>query len=231
MVDAPRACAESADDLAEVALGLRDPAEVPGLEAHLTVCASCRAELVELTAASDRLLLLAPTVVPPSGVEERAVAAMTGQDRPGSADAVASSVPAAAHRPRRRRLRTAALVGATAIVLAAVLGVGIVLVGPEDPTSGDVAAALVSDDGSTVGRVELAGARPRTMTVALDGVTTGVRYRCDLVLADGSRHEVGTWTVWSDDDSWTVSIPGAPADRVELVGADGTTAAVAELPE
>ncbi len=231
MVDVPRSCAEAADDLAEVALGLRDLAEVPGLEAHLTGCASCRAELVELTAASDRLLLLAPTAVPPSGVEERAIAAMTGQDRQGSADVVVPSVPAASHRSRRRRLQTAALVGATAVVLAAVLGAGIVLLGPDDPASGDVAAALVADDGSPVGRVELVGARPRTMTVALDGVTTGARYRCDLVLADGSRHEVGTWTVWSSDDSWTVSIPDAPADRVELVRVDGATAATATLSE
>ncbi|UDY36314.1 anti-sigma factor family protein [Dermatobacter hominis] len=215
-------CEDRREELAEVALGVLDPAEVPGLEAHLAGCPVCRAELVELAATADRLVLLAPSVEPPAGFEQRAVAAMGAPGRSGSA---APADPP----PPRRRAAAAAAVAIAAVVAAVVVGLGLLVRddGPGGPA--EVAAPLVADDGRAVGRVAVRADPPRSMTVSLDGLETGVRYRCDVVLADGTRREVGTWTVWGEDDSWTVPVPDGPADRVELTRVGGGTAATAVL--
>ena len=217
MRDADRAgCAAVEDDLAEVALGVRDPSELPGLTEHLAACPSCRAELADLSTAADRLLLAAPEMDPPAGFEHRAVARMS---------------PVSAGRPGRRRSRWVTVATAAAVVVVVAVGATAALVvGSRGGGSAETArASLVSAAGRTVGRVAVDGAGSPSMTVWLDGATPGVRYRCELVLADGSRRLVGSWTVAGGSATWTVSVPDAPADRVELTRSDGTAVATADL--
>jgi hypothetical protein len=235
---ADRRCGDLRDDLAEVALGVRDPVEVPGLEAHLRSCAACRAELAQLSTTADRLVLLVPEADPPGGFEARAVAAMTAGADPIDAD------PAAAgpfdHAQRRRRARRPVLVGvAAAVVLVLAVGGAVVVAvrgsGPEvdrSPVAATAPGRFVTADGRTVGRLQVAGGTPATMTVSLHGVEPGVEYTCRVVLGDGSHRDVGTWLVSGPDAAWTVAVPeGATAgQRVELVRADGAEVAVAALP-
>lgn len=256
--------------LAEVALGVVDPAEVPGLALHLAGCPACRTQLVELTATADRLVLLAPESAPPAGFADRVVLSISGPtsanprdrmsaDRAGRPAAVATARShnrrAGTQRHSRHPLRTAA----AAVVVAAVLGMGAAVAvraardhrtsapmaspasevygsGSRVPESAITAhpADLVAPSGSTVGLVRLARddrdqGVPTTMTVVLRGLEPGVRYRCNLVLVDGTRREVGAWTVGSASDRWNVAVPNAPADRVEITDDRGSLVATATL--
>lgn len=217
MADVDRsACHALQDDLTEVALGLRDPSELAGLEQHLAGCASCRAELAELATTADRVALAAPEIAPPAGFADRTVAAMA---------------PPPLSRPTGSRSRRRVVVAVAAVVVVLALGTAAVLVAArgDGGTATAERASLVTGSGRSVGSVAVDGGRPAAMTVRLDGVTPGVRYRCELVLADGTRQLVGSWTVAGTSDTWTVTVPDRQADRVELTREDGAPVATADL--
>jgi len=256
----PGACAVFAEDLAEVALAVREPFEVPGLEAHLDGCASCREDLDELSATADRLVLVASEAEPPRGLCTGAVAAIRRARSADGAIAGASpaspaswslpatgAMPSIPARPARSRVAVAALVAAAVVLVLLATGVRLVAGGSDGqpqpqaaaPTghpvgrAGHPAVRLVATDGSTAGGLAVSEGSAPAMTVWLDGARPGVDYRCEVVLADGTRHLVGTWRPSSSYRSWTVAL-GAPAGevrRVEVSLTDGTPVASAALPE
>jgi len=219
-----RGCARFGDELAEVALGVRHPVEVDGLEEHLAACASCRDELDSMSAAADRLVLVAAPAEPPAGFAERAVAAITTTRAPDS-------------RPGRRRPLGLAVAAA---VLLVVLAAGAWFVVARDDgrstresavSDGRPTVRLVATDGATVGGLTVSDGAPPTMTVWLDGARSGVDYHCEVVMADGSRRLVGTWRPSGSYRSWTVGLGAAVGSvrRVEVSLADGTPVGGAAL--
>jgi len=217
-------CGPFREDLAEVALGVREPPELPGLSEHLEHCPVCRAELQTLTAAGDQLLLLAPDLEPPGGFAERTTAAIHATTEP-------STLPA-----RRRpwiRIAAAAVVAALAATAVAVAASTAhderrpAAEAPAMPT-----AHLVTATGEELGGVVVSGSEPQRLTMWIDEGREGLVVRCDAVLADGSVRPVGTWRVTAGHRSWTVRLDdgSAPVRQVRVSGADGRMLAVARMP-
>jgi hypothetical protein len=216
-VTAPASCGPFRDELPEVALGVLDPSEVPGLAAHLDGCPACRTELVELAATADRLVVAVPEVDPPRDLAPAVVASLRVGRSPGA-------------RPRRVAVAVAAVVAVVALAGAVALSVAVDRGSPPGASTAVAASApLLTADGRAVGRVAVHDDAPPSMTVWLDAVAPGTRYRCELVLADGTRREVGAWTAGGAADSWRVAVPDVRAERVELTTYAGTPVATAAL--
>jgi hypothetical protein len=92
-------------------------------------------------------------------------------------------------------------------------------------------ARLVGADGTDVGGLRVERGTRAEMTVWLDAVPVGGAYRCEVVLADGTRRSVGTWTPGAPGERWTVGLDDstAGARRVEIVTPGGSTVAAATL--
>ena len=92
--------------------------------------------------------------------------------------------------------------------------------------------ALLTEDGSRVGTVlESRFEGAPVLVVTLTDGRVGVRYECQLVLADGTREPAGSWLVEVPAVTWVVSRPDGAADvaAVELVTPSGTVWATATL--
>jgi hypothetical protein len=179
------------------------------LLAHAAGCARCEAQLDELAAVADRMLLLAPAVEPPPGFESRALARMDG-----------------AARPRRWRPSKAA---AWVVVMALAAGVVVGRVGSSSDDSRQ--ATIISASGTTVGTVELDPSPKPHVLVTVDGPgrSSGVR-SCELVLPDGRGVVVGSWTY--DEvkaGSWSVGIEESllRASTMRILADDGRVVATA----
>jgi anti-sigma factor RsiW len=102
-------CQQARLSLGVLVLGVIDPEERPALEAHLTVCERCSAELAELAVLPGLLHRLDPVAAapalpsPPASFQERVVAA------------------GRVARARHRRRLVAALGTAAAVIAAALL--------------------------------------------------------------------------------------------------------------
>jgi hypothetical protein len=72
-----RDCGHVRDLAPEMALGIAEAEERAAALEHLLTCHECRAYLDELSSEVDDLLLLAPSIEPPSGFEARVAEAMT----------------------------------------------------------------------------------------------------------------------------------------------------------
>jgi hypothetical protein len=188
MTDRP-GCHEAQPLLAELATGAATGHERAAALGHIAGCQSCRRELDELTEVVDGMLLLAPRREPPAGFESAVLAR-----RP---DLVREPKPAR-HRYRMRLVLIAS--GAVAVLLAFVLGAGVV----QRQTAADRA---------------LAERYRQTLTVA-DG-----RYLRAARLTGASGGQVGTVFLYQGNPSWLlVSVAAAPADgayRVTVEYADG----------
>ena len=178
---------------------------------HLTSCDKCRALVADLASVADTLLLLAPEVEPPSGFESRVVARVT-------------PVPV-----RRRRLQ---LVAAAVVAVLAGGAAGLVLGHRGDTRSLPVAAVLTSADGRTAGSVVLADG-PDRMTCVFEDPRFGGAYDVEVVLADGSTTDVGSFSAEGAPWSWTVRLPIDAADVrvVRVLGEGGAVRATAEVDE
>lgn len=171
------ACADRRGDLGAHLLGVLEPAEVAGLEAHLSDCDSCAAEMADLAGLADLLALATP---------DRVGAVPAGPDA-GFADRL---VAAAAHRQRLRRRRWLAGAAAAAIVVGAAATAGAELVGSPAGTPAHAAATA----GGVSARVTL---QPRAsgtaITVQVSGVPAGQECVLLAVARDGRREIAGTW--------------------------------------
>ena len=224
-------CERVTERAEELALGLVDEPDRGDLLAHVDACPRCRAVLDELAAVADRLALTASEAEPPPGFEARAVAAMGGTD--ARATAVGSK------RPGRRP--TLLVATAVLVVLAAIGGV---LIGRGTATSDQrgsaldgigvdqlAAAPLRSANGERVGDAMILGGSPPSLWMSLPDATPGEHYRCEVVLADGSRHVVGEWSPRGRSRTWSVELDPTSARATELRVSDdgGSDVAVAQL--
>jgi hypothetical protein len=156
-VDGHGPCARFAGVAAELAVGTLSGSERGAAVAHLAACPGCRQLAVELTGVADDLLLVAPEVEPPPGFESRVLARL-----------------AADRAPRRSRLRTLVAVAAAAVLVAAGGGAvargGFALGGGHHQGPAALRTALATSPGSpTTCRVVLAGGKPATLLISLDG--------------------------------------------------------------
>lgn len=242
------------DLLLDLAVSDVDVGQRAGLTRHLDACAACRAEYAALAGAVDRVLAAAPAVGPPPGLARSVLNALEAEaDRSGARRPHGDDVDhprAQAHGPGRARPRPSSVPDrpraarrgagiAAAVVLGMVVGAGAgvaVLATREQEPASRVAAAgaelVTGDDGRRVGTVLeswYSGQAVLVVTVA-DG-QSGVRYDCELVLADGTRRPAGSWVLDdSADATWVVPRPDdAAVVGLELVTGSGRTWAAASL--
>lgn len=198
-------CAEVRDLLPEHALGTLNPATAAEVEAHLTWCAACGTEAVELAEGAAALAAALPDADPPPDLEERVVA----------------MVAAAAGRPAGRRRGVAAAVVAAFLAVAA-SGWGVAMAGRAERLEG---AAATAREEATLAAEEFAGL---LRLLADDGDEGPVR-EAPLGALPGAEgggqailYEAG---VEGSSDFVLVLVGGLPEDagpyRARLVGADG----------
>lgn len=194
------------DELVDLVLGTAEGARRAELVTHVLECASCRAELDQLTAGVTDLLALTPEVQPPPGFDERARVRMARPDR----------------RPRHGFGRAATLVALTAALLALVVAGVVVELRSTDGDVGDgqLTELTLAEGGGTVGSVSVTeiDGRP-SMVVAIFDAPADVSYLCRTTLADGTVVDVPPWP--PGDGAWIVPVPDdAPIDTVELIEVD-----------
>jgi hypothetical protein len=168
------ACRDWRGALGAAALGVIDPVEEIGLRAHLDGCASCRAELRDLTAVAHALAAVPVTDVisapaEPSGTLGGRVLARVVHERD------------ARHKRHVRRL--AAGVGALAAVAAAIVGLVLVV-------GGSSAAPVTS--------VAMAGAPGAHATALLRPAATGTAIDVKVTGLDPHRY-YWLWLTGDDD--------------------------------
>lgn len=170
-------CEAIRPELAGYVLGGLEPGEVTDVEAHLTGCAACRAELDELAPLPPLLALAAPDSPPaPDDLRPRVL------------------------RTARRRRQVPVLVAAALILLAALAGGIVGTLGTGEPDADMVVALGASDATGVSGDAELiqtdAGVR---LDLALAGVQSASDgYYHAWLERDGRRVSAGTFVGTTD---------------------------------
>jgi len=222
------------DLLGAYALDAVDPDEAAIVEAHLTECPRCRAEVADHRAVAA-LLTSGTTEAPPPGLWDR-IAADLGD--PADRDEAPSAPVLDLGRAReRRRGRVGLLVGgAVAAALLVVAAVGAVLVDQRrqlDDLRGQVAAgdgavaALVADPESEV--VDLAGPSGASARAVVGADGDAVLLGAGLpALAEGSTYQL--WEVADGGEAVSLGLLGPDPDTTgfRLEGPPGTLAVTAE---
>ena len=228
------------DVLLDLALSDVDEQQRDELTGHLALCDPCRADYAAISDSVDHVLAAAPSVAPPAGFSRSVLEAIGIQDHDNTAvddrarKRVVVDLPATAHRRGQRgpRLLVAAIAAAVALLLGVAGGVALTTA-RQDPAA-QVAAdgpALVTRDGARVGTVldTWYDGQP-VLAVTLTAGRVGVRYDCQLVLADGSRQPAGSWVLRQPSGTtWLLDRPDAKVTGIELVTDSGSTWATATL--
>ncbi|MGA7419046.1 MAG: hypothetical protein WBW80_13705 [Acidimicrobiales bacterium] len=215
-----------AAELSDLAVGVLDGRERAAVLDHVASCATCTAELNELTAAADSLVHLAPEVDPPVGFETRVF------DRIPARPVIT---------PLRRGWHRSFVVSVAAAVVALAFGIGwVVHSSSPSPTRNATAtpggyvaeAALVSPDGRSSGTVFVyPGASPWLFMTVSSSPWTG-RLRCTITSTDGTTRTIGTFPVVAGrPSSWGAPLPVAAGSvrTAELIGPNGHVLASARL--
>jgi hypothetical protein len=229
------------DLLLDLALSDLDQQQRDALTGHLALCDPCRADYAAIADSVDHVLAAAPRVAPPAGFSRSVLAAMgmPGHNSRTPIDnqtlgRVVVDLPATGHQRGQRwpRLLVAAIAAAVALLLGAAGGVALTTA-RQDPAA-QVAAdgpALVTRDGSRVGTVlDTRYDGQPVLAVTLTAGRVGVRYDCQLILADGSRQPAGSWVLRQPSGTtWLLDRPDAKVTGLELVTDTGNTWATATL--
>jgi hypothetical protein len=128
---------------------------------------------------------------------------------------------------------------AAAVVIALVLGLSLGLsTGSGHPGTtqaegrrAEVATAVLTDEGKTVGRVSTYGGSKPWMIVTLAGSSTEGRITCEVVTTDGVTHKLGSFSAKDGYGAWGAPLRVAPQDvrKAEMVSSNGTVLATAQL--
>ena len=233
--------------LPEFALGVLDPEERTSMLAHLSHCATCREELLELSAVADRVAAQAPPVEPQAGFEDRVLARLDGVGglRPvtpqGLADPrVRRTSRAAVKRGDKRHFtwrQVAAVAAAASIVVGAGTAIGMAAgstsstnpVASGASAGGWYATLLVGPSGP-VGKVFVDSDERPWMSMGISGSHLGT-LRCELVSPSGKVVTLGTFAVSAQGGYWATYIPAAAhgATIVRLVDTSGKMVATATM--
>jgi hypothetical protein len=211
-------CADVRELAPELALGIVGGPERADALQHASECGPCRALVGELAEAADALTLLAPESEPPSGFEERVLAAFRA--------------------PRLRMRRRAGVMVAAAAAAAAIVSiVGVRVVESVRDTNRIVAAAsdvrsarMTGANGVGVGNVFVSNGRPSSVVVNVNyGVSSG-RYGIEFRTGSAAKH-LGDVNIRDEHGSWggVAALPGNATGSVVLVSADGTVVCEARL--
>ena len=215
MTDTTMDCREARLSLGVLVLGVIDPEERPALEAHLTVCERCSAELAELAVLPGLLHRLDPAAAA-SGLP---APSPSFQDRVVAAGRVA--------RARHRRRLVVALGTAAAVIAAALLVPG--LLGGGEPTQPVAGRSIVVDrtdpQTSVHAKVTLArGDSGTQLTLVLGGVRPGEHCRLVARNAAGRHETAASWVATytgSASVTGTTSFPRRSITSLQVVRGDG----------
>ncbi|HEX4246273.1 MAG TPA: zf-HC2 domain-containing protein [Pseudonocardia sp.] len=183
-----------APELALNALTGRERAQVL---AHLDECPRCREMVCALTSTADELLTLVPEADPPTGFEQRVLAAI---------------MPVAEPVPRRGRwpmataasLLSLALIGAGWLAGSAVSGS---TAQSAAPGARSVLYAPLTNHSQEVGQAYLEPDQPSWVYLSLSAnVRTDVNLRCTLTDPDGSSATLGTFALDHGHRAWTIPV-------------------------
>jgi hypothetical protein len=214
-------CRDWRGALGAAALGVIDPVEEIGLRAHLDGCASCRAELRDLTAVASAL-----TAVPVMDV-------ITAPAEPSSTlggRVLARVAHERAARHKRHIRRLAAGVGALATVAAAIVALVLVVGGSSQPPATSVAMA------GAPGAHATARLRSQATGTAIDVKVAGLDphryYWLWLTGDDDHRMAAGTFTGSSQpsDIRLTAAVPLDEARRIWVTDEDNKIVLDARIP-
>ena len=217
MADAPMSCDDLHTLAPELALGILEGSERGAALAHLDRCPTCRAEVDELAATVDALLVAAPEAEPPAGFEATVLTRL--------AEEQGRAAPAP-----RRHLRAFAL--AAAACLLAGIGLGLAL-GRTDaggaPTGELATAPMITPEGDPIGQAVRSGGDDALVFVAVPDWSgpaagaSGDSFTLRVELDDGATVERQTLALDPDGHSWAgaTGIAGDDIAAVSLVDADG----------
>jgi len=135
-------------DIAAYLLGRLEPGERASFEQHLASCPECRLQHLELSPVVELLMLAAPRVEVPQGLEARTLLAVERAARQEEPARTAVPVRRRSLLPRRLVFGLAPAVALAALALAFVLGRQ--AAGDESPGTAELEAVLVRPDGGVV---------------------------------------------------------------------------------
>jgi anti-sigma-K factor RskA len=221
-------CEQVRDLAPELALGIAEGEERGAALRHLSGCSGCRQLVSELSSVGDELLQLAPAHDPPVGFESRVLAALTEPPRRRSIQ------------PLARRWRWVAT-AAAAVVLAATLGAGSVLLATADDrrlaagyqavlSQGRGAYFLAAPLQGTQGRVGTVfgyQGRPSWVMVTLQPSNQEEgRFQVQVVTRDGRYLSLGDAVLGGTKGSWGGQLPVdlSAVHELRFMGSDGRTA-------
>jgi hypothetical protein len=194
---------------------------------HLAPCGSCTARVRGFADVGDALLLLAPQVEPPLGLDVRVLEAI---DR----DRVSPNVSV---RPHRRSVRTMRLpkVGAALVAVALIVGFGLgrLVDRPASPVVVTHPLVLSSDVpyGSNGGSITLAGGDTPWMVVSVAHLGYTGDVTCVVTLANGSKARLGRFWIADGDGSWSTRLPvrAAEVKYAKILTSSGALLAAASV--
>jgi hypothetical protein len=204
-------------------LGHLDPVDVTAVRAHLEGCAACRVETAELAAVAGLLPLADPERLGASAEPPR-----------GMLDEVLDRI----HRERgvrdRARRRSVALrLGAVAAALALVFVVGQMMVGPQEPSGGEIVALTAARPGVLGEAVLHEDPSSTWVEITTSGLVSGETYAVWFEEAGtGERSPLGTF-VGVEGDLYISLYSTLPRDHVASIGVstpDGSTVMVGRVP-
>jgi hypothetical protein len=221
-------CAAVADELAELALGVLTGRRRAVVLHHLEGCATCRAEVDQLSSALDALLQVAPSVEPPVGFEVRLF------ERLGVRPLVE---PVPLERARRRARRMRPLLAAAALALLAFVGFGTGwLVAPRGAPSVSASgyfasATLRSPGGVAKGEVTAYRGSPAWVLMTLHDVDGSGMVTCEVTGTARRGVWVGTFQLSAGYGAWGAPVPAGVGhlERAEVLSSGGQVLASATL--
>ena len=241
-------CREFSDVAAELALGVLTGRERAQALAHLDHCASCREKVRELTATSEGLLGLLPSVEPPAGFEARvmdrlglAAPAPSPASQPGWTSRLAApgpqTCPPGRHRPGQARpagrtRRALALAAVTLAVVAAGLGGWGLRPGTPAPAGAPLSSAtLLSASHQAAGKVFLYQGSSPWLYMSVNVPTGNGTVICQVESRDGHITTVGSFRLTDGRGYWGNPVPATQGSLTgaRLVGPDGTVLATASF--
>jgi len=225
MSDDVRSCEAFDDAIAEFALEILDADERDALLAHAATCVRCSAELQRMSAAADRLTLLAPECEPPVGFEQRVMESLSAQPR---------------QRVRPvRPVRLWQLAAAAAVLFIVGVAVGFAVhrhpASVAEPTTAEIRYGdLIDSAGDNHGSVTLVADHDPTtdvvLTMSLVNLDAG-EYHCVVHLADGTSIDAASWPIGDTGAGmWALPISNSIDDvrGVSVQDVDGSTIAITD---